>query len=264
MPYHGDDADARTAAHYAAWVSTLEVKLSEAVDSAISSMATDPVCHVAEQLLKGQLYAAQHAETIAALVKAATTLEATPAAPQLQGLQAWSATRWLASSAGDAIASAITSALLRPLHATMGDHPAPAHTQAYLRQLGSQATPKRVHLIESMLRESNLLHEVAVAVCGAAETLEAKMSASESIGSAARALSDKFAANTFELSFGQLEAFFSGLEGLVGSPSPMLFDAMSHEHCNAIDSTMTFTTPNYGYHFHPSPGVTAPSPTGLC
>ena len=58
----------------------------------------------------------------------------------------------------------------------------------------------------------------------------------------AQQLSDKFkndeGALTF--SFGGLNTFFGGLEGLVGTPNPALRETMEAEHCTAMDSTEWF------------------------
>ena len=43
-----------------------------------------------------------------------------------------------------------------------------------------------------------------------------------------------------------LSTFFSGLEGIVGSPDPNVLEAMRAEHSNGPDSFQLFTTANYG------------------
>jgi hypothetical protein len=48
-----------------------------------------------------------------------------------------------------------------------------------------------------------------------------------------------------DLSYGKLNSFFEGLEGLIGSPNPNLLDAMAHEHCAGPDAKLMFTTFNY-------------------
>ena len=48
-----------------------------------------------------------------------------------------------------------------------------------------------------------------------------------------------------DLSYGKLNSFFEGLEGLIGSPNPNLLDAMAHEHCAGPDAKYMFTTLNY-------------------
>jgi hypothetical protein len=48
-----------------------------------------------------------------------------------------------------------------------------------------------------------------------------------------------------ELSYGDLNVFFGGLEAIVGSPHPMVEEGMSREHCTSADSFVPFTTDNY-------------------
>ena len=61
----------------------------------------------------------------------------------------------------------------------------------------------------------------------------------------AQQLSDKFKNDgSVTFSFGGLSTFFSGLEGLVGSPNPRLHETMQKEHCDLADSTEWF--PVYG------------------
>jgi ankyrin repeat protein len=50
------------------------------------------------------------------------------------------------------------------------------------------------------------------------------------------------------LSYGNLRAFFGGLEGVIGPPSPKVREAMRAEHVHCGDSSVPFTTGNYGIH----------------
>ena len=61
-------------------------------------------------------------------------------------------------------------------------------------------------------------------------------------------LNSKFAASdgTFTLSYGGLNTFFHGLDGLVGPPNPNLATSIDHEHTSSPDSRLSFTTANYG------------------
>jgi len=66
-------------------------------------------------------------------------------------------------------------------------------------------------------------------------------------------MQDKFVGAT-TLSYAGLDKFFGGLEGIVGAPSPKLFEAMANEHTNGpkhregpgSESTDNFITGNYG------------------
>ena len=56
-------------------------------------------------------------------------------------------------------------------------------------------------------------------------------------------LSAKFAAEAdFELAYGSVEVFFSGVEGLLGPPSMHVMEGMEREHCSCADSDTTFST----------------------
>jgi len=59
-------------------------------------------------------------------------------------------------------------------------------------------------------------------------------------------LHDKFVADGkgFTLKLGGLKDFFSGLETIVGSPSPQVEQAMVREHCEMQDATTPFAMPN--------------------
>lgn len=48
------------------------------------------------------------------------------------------------------------------------------------------------------------------------------------------------------LSYSGLDAFFGGLEGIIGSPSPNLHEGMCREHTQGPDSGQEFETFNYG------------------
>lgn len=62
----------------------------------------------------------------------------------------------------------------------------------------------------------------------------------------ARTRHTKFAESAFTLAYTGRSAFFGGLEGRVGQPSPNLRAAMQTEHCAEADSQDEFTTANYG------------------
>ena len=47
---------------------------------------------------------------------------------------------------------------------------------------------------------------------------------------------------TFEMSYGGLSTFFSGLVGMIGAPNPRLREAMHREHCSSADSCTEWTT----------------------
>ena len=59
-------------------------------------------------------------------------------------------------------------------------------------------------------------------------------------------IQSKFA-GSIEMNFSGLDTFFGGLEGVVGSPSPKLVEAMDAEHTQGpgSESTDAFVTGNY-------------------
>ena len=74
---------------------------------------------------------------------------------------------------------------------------------------------------------------------------------------AAKTLSEKFKnEGSFTFSFGGLNTFFGGLEGLVGTPNPELLLTMTEEHANARDSFEWFEVKNTTVQFKTSEGGT--------
>ena len=65
---------------------------------------------------------------------------------------------------------------------------------------------------------------------------------------------------------GGLDAFFGGLETLVGPPNPNLEEQLEREHTAMTDSTMLFRTTNYGIdtrsdlEFYCAPTADSPRP----
>ena len=49
----------------------------------------------------------------------------------------------------------------------------------------------------------------------------------------------------FEFEFGELSQFYSGLEGLIGPPTPNIQEGMRRDHCRAEDSQREFVADNY-------------------
>ena len=87
----------------------------------------------------------------------------------------------------------------------------------------------------------------------------------------------KFVADgaSFTMEYDSLDKFFSGLEGVIGPPSPNVSRAIEDEHTARADSHIPFTTKNYGitttsateWRFVAAPdtlpAVTDPDPRGL-
>ena len=92
--------------------------------------------------------------------------------------------------------------------------------------------------IRELLRSSDLLEKVTDHVALAlGELVQAK-------AVSGKALNDKFRSESFEMSYGEVADFFTGLEGLIGPPNPNLKEGMVYEHCGATDSHRKFVTSN--------------------
>ena len=69
-------------------------------------------------------------------------------------------------------------------------------------------------------------------------------------------------AGSIEMSYSGLDTFFSGLEGVIGTPNAKLFAAMESEHTMGVDATQEFTT---GCDHNPTlPSHRASTPSPLC
>lgn len=178
-----------------------------------------------------------HSARVEAAVRHARAEEAPVA---VEGVEEWGASSWLGAPrrAAEAtrdewvVAQPVAEALLRPL----GDK-APSHvSMAFMRELGADRDAVR-----ALLDEPAMLDRLADAVCDACDK--------ELRGGAASAadLSSKFASeDAFTLTYGDLDTFYSGLEGRIGVPHPALREAMEEEHTHSADSADEFITSNYG------------------
>lgn len=109
---------------------------------------------------------------------------------------------------------------------------------ALLRKLGRSGSRD---LVLSVLRDGSVLEALADEIYQGAKVLtEAGAATSDEMNS-------KFMqeSGTYGLSYGDLSTFFSGLEGLAGSPDVKFKEAMEQEHCKAADSMSEFTAGNY-------------------
>ena len=137
--------------------------------------------------------------------------------------------------------------------ALQSQHSATVSSESQVAFIRSLATPSGYDTIVALLRSGALLEGVASDVHRQAQALARAEAAT------ARELVAKFSedGSSFAMTFSGLSTFFSGLEGLVGSPSPRLAEAIAREHCKAADSLESFVTPNYSvttsscveYHF---------------
>ena len=217
-------------------IPTLEAVMSDALDACFAKQPIEPLPFIAAELLK------HHRAVVAAA--AAPHLRSSfvadgdnnpandppPAAAHSEG--EWSIAAWCASlGVHEHVARTLRLGL--PSHAT-----SPESQVAFIRSL---ASPSGHETIVGLLHSGALLESVAGEVHRQAQALARAEAAT------ARELHAKFCedGSSFSMTFSGLSTFFSGLEGLVGSPSPRLADAIAREHCKATDSLEEFTTPNY-------------------
>ena len=139
----------------------------------------------------------------------------------------WSAAALFSSGFSEILAET----LLRPLSEELGTPSSQAAAMAYLHQLDKTAVR---HIFD---RDELFIDRIVELVASQSRHLVKAPTAGE--------LSEKFAEEAFTLNFGSLDTFFSGLEGLIGAPSPDLRKAMSREHCHSLDSQTKFITPFY-------------------
>ena len=136
-----------------------------------------------------------------------------------------------------AIAERLAAALLRPLEDTAPEKS--AVELGYIRALGRSEEGRDAIL--RLLREGPLLAHLAEDLYQSAAALAKARAAT------AHELQSKFLEEAaFTMSFGGMDSFFGGLEGLVGPPLPQLHEAMRREHCMSADSHLQFRSLNYG------------------
>ena len=150
----------------------------------------------------------------------------------------WDVASWL----GDCVVTPVANALISPL----GGQEVPSQAAlSFLRALGSLQPRECRAVVREVFSTSSLLDTLAEVVSVAVAELAAE-AAGATKTSAVQQLSNKFAVDSFTLSFSGLSSFFSGLEGRLGPPDPKLMDAMEGEHRRSADSTAQFVTSNYG------------------
>ena len=104
----------------------------------------------------------------------------------------------------------------------------------------------RLHAAASELRSEVAAQEQCIAAlqCNALSRSKSQEMV-ERFFAQSKAAGSKFGGSPATLTYGPLSLFFSGLEGLVGTPHPQLEQGMKSEHCMAADSWVKFTTSNY-------------------
>lgn len=247
----------------------VEIALSNAVDSCFTNMPDEPLRFIANELLKqsddskATYRHLRHDKSVEASRQPRHAASATTpphsrgsfveehAAKNDQPTASegeWSINAWCASLG-------IHEHVARVLQSQ------PSSSESQVAFVRSLAPPSGYESILGLLRSGELLERVATEVHRQAQELARAEAAT------AQELVAKFCddGSSFVMTFSGLSTFFSGLEGLIGSPSPRLADAITREHCKCVDSLVEFTTPNYSvtttssieYHFvvEPSTGL---------
>ena len=214
-------------------VPVLESALSDAVNSCLDHRPQNPLAFIAFELLKrsaSESTAPSQTHDASQPIKDSEQSGAGQSTIQDE----WSIAAWVASlGVHEHVACA--------LHGHMQSSAPAASQLAFVRSL---AAPSGLATILDLLRSGALLERVATDIHCQAQTI------AQAEATTARELVSKFSqdGSSFSMAFSGLSTFFSGLEGLIGSPSPKLADAISREHCGASDSNEIFTTPNYSVH----------------
>ena len=210
------------AAYENAHVTSLEAQLSRAVDSCMRLRPADPAAYIGVRLIS----ASAVAESPTTPHPPAT--EAVASEPSAGAVTSeWKAVSWLDS---EEVNRELAAAMLGKSFITGGDE------LAAMRALGGSAT-----------LEDELTVRLAAAIGPLVARLAPRLRALATVEAATSGeMQTKFSQECRGmLEYGSLSVFFGGLEGLVGSPNPMVMEAMAGEHSARSDSTRDFTTSNY-------------------
>ena len=210
------------AAYENAHVTSLEAQLSRAVDSCMRLRPADPAAYIGVRLIS----ASAVAESPTTPHPPAT--EAVASEPPAGAVTSeWKAVSWLDS---EEVNRELAAAMLGKSFITGGDE------LAAMRALGGSAT-----------LEDELTVRLAAAIGPLVARLAPRLRALATVEAATSGeMQTKFSQECRGmLEYGSLSVFFGGLEGLVGSPNPMVMEAMAGEHSARSDSTRDFTTSNY-------------------
>ena len=209
------------AAYENAHVTSLEAQLSRAVDSCMRLRPSDPAAYIGVRLISAS-----------AVAESPTTphpaTEAVASEPSADAVTSeWKTVSWLDSEETN---KELAAAMLGQSFVTGGDE------LAAMRALGGSAT-----------LEDELTVRLAAAIGPLVARLAPRLRALATVEAATSGeMQTKFSQECRGmLEYGSLSVFFGGLEGLVGSPNPMVMEAMAGEHSARSDSERDFTTSNY-------------------
>ena len=219
-----------------ALLSTLESVLSDALTNALvdpPSNAEEVLTRIAHRLLAhGQTAQGPSLPSKVHLALRLADEERTDASDQepKHTLPTWDAAEWLSSLGVAGMVSA-------RLHA----HTPTGAELPFVKALGAVADRESV-LALLQAGPQPLLEELADCVLAGASRLAGGHASSGA------ELHDKFvqSGGAFTLSYGSLASFYSGLEGMIGPPSPYLLETMRKEHTESVDSRDEFAAGNYG------------------
>ena len=205
-------------AYFSSHAPIIEAAITAAVNACLSQRPSDPVQFIASAM-QSQASGGMHHS--ASSRRTGTDGEGIS--------DEWTIAAWLASLS---LHEHMAQALLRS---------SAAAAESQVSFVRSLAAPSGLEVILDLLRAGEVLEKVAQSVHAQAQVLASAEAAT------ANELVAKFCqqSSAFSMTFSGLSTFFSGLEGLVGAPSPRLADAIAREHCKASDSRDEFVTPNY-------------------
>ena len=212
---------AAAAAYENAHVTSLEAQLSRAVDSCMRLRPADPAAYIGVRLISASAVAESPTMPHPATEAVASESSAGAVASE------WTAISWLDSEETN---KELAAAILGQSFVAVGDE------LAAMRALGGSAT-----------LEDELTVRLAAAIGPLVARLAPRLRALATVEAATSGeMQTKFSQECRGmLEYGSLSVFFGGLEGLVGSPNPMVMEAMAGEHSARSDSERDFTTSNY-------------------
>ena len=234
-------ADAYMATHRA----SMESAINGALQHVLSMQPSDPVCALAEYLAARSAQGAadgvpESPSTSSPPASEAAGAAATSTAPtddaeklhlpseEEEGASdKWSLVAWLA---GARVHRAVAGAILRSARAR-GLSDSSEDSLAFVRGLKDRAE------LAKLIRADATLEALTDLAWDEVTTLQKAGAATTS------EVQSKFA-GAVELSYGGLDSFFGGLEGVVGSPNPKLLEAMADDHMNNTESTNEYLTGN--------------------
>jgi len=212
-------------AYYAAHGEAMELAVSKAIHGVLTEKPTDPIARLSELIAArgdSQPSAAPGGPARLVLPPRPNSAASSPALASTHHTNHdWALSAWLVGQHD--VGAAVAASLLNGQSV--------ADELAFAREL-----PCIEEAVEELLRQGGVLKKLAQCVAAGVAQLQ------EADAVTAAELHDKFAVKAFTLQLGDLDVFYRGLEGLVGSPSPKVYQGMEREHFG-VDCDM-FDMPN--------------------